>query len=62
MMTNLVELKERNTHIANIINAIRKDPDRKIIVLSQRIDHLKEFLNDGSSEWLSKYSYSLIKE
>jgi superfamily II DNA or RNA helicase len=45
MMSNLVELKERSNHIVNIINAIRKDPDRKIIVLSKRIDHLKELKN-----------------
>ena len=46
MMTNLVELKERTIQIVNIINSIRKDPDRKIIVLSQRIDHLKDMKNE----------------
>jgi superfamily II DNA or RNA helicase len=41
MLSNLVELDERTTHIINIINEIRKDPERKIIVLSERVGHLK---------------------
>ena len=41
MLSNLVELDERSTHIVNIINEIRKDPERKIIVLSERVNHLK---------------------
>jgi superfamily II DNA or RNA helicase len=41
MITNLTELNERSEHIVNIINEIRKDPERKIIVLSERINHLK---------------------
>jgi len=46
MINNLVEMKERNTHLLNIINQIRKFPDRKILVLSGRREHLK-FLKDN---------------
>ncbi len=42
MMGNLAELKQRTNHLVNIINEIRKDPDRKIIVLSKYVNHLKE--------------------
>jgi len=41
MLSNLVELDERTDNIINIINEIRKDPERKIIVLSERVQHLK---------------------
>jgi superfamily II DNA or RNA helicase len=41
MITNLTELNERTEHIVNIINEIRKDPERKIIILSERVNHLK---------------------
>lgn len=40
MLTNLVELEERTDWIVKIINQIRMDPDRKIIVLSERVAHL----------------------
>jgi superfamily II DNA or RNA helicase len=42
MMGNLVVLKQRTNHLINLINEIRKDPERKIIVLSKYVDHLKE--------------------
>ena len=42
MMGNLCELKCRQRVIANIINSIRKDPDRKILILSERKSHLRE--------------------
>jgi superfamily II DNA or RNA helicase len=42
MLSNLVELKERTMHIVKIVNEIRKDPQRKIIILSERVAHLKE--------------------
>jgi superfamily II DNA or RNA helicase len=42
MMSNLCELKSRTRIIANIIDSIRKDPDRKILILSERKNHLKE--------------------
>ncbi len=41
MMGNLATLQQRTNHIVNIINEIRKDPDRKIIILSKYVDHLK---------------------
>jgi len=41
MISNLTELNERSEHIVNIINEIRKDPERKIIILSERVNHLK---------------------
>jgi len=41
MITNLTLLKERNAHIINIINEIRQDPERKILILSGRKAHLK---------------------
>lgn len=40
MVSNIVEMEHRNTHIINIINTIRMDPDRKILVLGDRKDHL----------------------
>ena len=40
MMGNLVKLNERNLHLINIINALRKQ-ERKIIILSKYVDHLK---------------------
>lgn len=45
MITNLTELNERTDHIVNIINEIRKDPERKIIILSERVNHLKLLKN-----------------
>ena len=42
MMGNLANLKERTQHIINIINEIRKDPERKIIILSKYVNHLQE--------------------
>lgn len=46
MITNITTLPERNNLIINIINHLRKDPDRKILILSDRIAHLK-LLKDG---------------
>jgi superfamily II DNA or RNA helicase len=46
MMGNLASLKQRTQHIINIIDEIRKDPERKIIILSKYVDHLKE-LKEG---------------
>ena len=46
MINNLVEIGERNTHILNIINQLRKFPERKILILSGRREHLK-FLKDS---------------
>lgn len=49
MLSNLIEIKERNELIINILDTLRKNPDRKILVLSERINHLKtlkELLDD----------------
>ncbi len=41
ILSNLCLVDERNRFISNIINELRKNDDRKILVLSKRIDHLK---------------------
>jgi superfamily II DNA or RNA helicase len=40
MMSNLIDIEERTDWIVKIINHIRLDPERKIIILSERISHL----------------------
>jgi superfamily II DNA or RNA helicase len=40
MINNLVKIKERDDHIVNIINILRKFPERKTIILSNRREHL----------------------
>ncbi len=40
MISNIIELVERNEFIANIINKCRQNKDRKILVLSERLNHL----------------------
>ena len=42
MITNLCALKQRTYHIVNIINQIRKFPERKILILSGRKSHLTD--------------------
>lgn len=46
MISNLIEIKERNELIITILNTLRANPDRKILVLSERIAHLK-LLKEG---------------
>ena len=41
MITNLTQIKRRNTILINIINTLRKNSKRKILVLSNRIAHLE---------------------
>lgn len=41
MITNMYKITQRNTFIVNVINALRLNTDRKILVLSGRIVHLK---------------------
>jgi len=53
MMKNLSELNQRTQHLINIINEIRKDPDRKIIILSKYVDHLKS-MKEGIDELIKK--------
>lgn len=45
MITNITKIKRRNQIIIDIIDTLRKDPKRKILVLSNRIAHL-EYLKD----------------
>lgn len=48
MLSNLCEIEERSEHISNIINELRKDPERKIIVFSERkilAEKLKELVD-----------------
>ncbi len=45
MINNLIEIQERNNHILNILNQLRKFPERKILILSGRRSHLT-FLKD----------------
>jgi len=42
MITNMYKIKSRNNFIANIINNLRKIDERKILILSGRIEHLKQ--------------------
>jgi superfamily II DNA or RNA helicase len=42
MISNLIEIKSRNKLIVKIIEYLRKNPDRKILVLSERIKHLEK--------------------
>lgn len=41
MITNLCSLDDRNQLCINVINSLRKQNDRKILVLADRIQHLK---------------------
>ena len=45
MLSNLCILKERTQHIIDIINELRKDPERKILILSERKTHIHEMKN-----------------
>lgn len=40
MTTNLTKINSRNIFIANVIDKLRQQPNRKILVLSHRIEHL----------------------
>ena len=51
MINNLVMIKERNEHIINMINSIRKIPDRKILILSGRREHLT-YLKDTIDNYI----------
>lgn len=41
LLTKIVECKDRNEHLAKLIQEIGKDPKRRILVLSERIGHLE---------------------
>lgn len=41
MITNMYKIKERDQFIINIINYVKSLPDRKILILSGRLEHLR---------------------
>jgi superfamily II DNA or RNA helicase len=41
MITNMYKMNNRNKFVANIINSLRKQDERKTLVLSGRIEHLR---------------------
>jgi len=45
MITNICKINSRNNFCIDIINTIRKQPERKILVLSGRLDHLNILKN-----------------
>lgn len=49
MISNLIELDSRNKHIINIIDQLRKTPERKVLILSDRKNHLK-LLKDSTDK------------
>ena len=46
MVTNLFKIKPRNQFCINVINSLRKQDERKILVLSGRLEHLR-ILKEG---------------
>ena len=53
MISNIINLKKRNKTIIKILNSLRKNPDRKILILSERIAHLRE-LKDSLDECIQE--------
>lgn len=53
MITNFCKIKRRNDIIISVINALRKNPKRKILILSNRIAHL-EFLKSEVDKLIQK--------
>lgn len=53
MITNMYKIKERDQFIIKIINYVKSLPDRKILVLSGRLEHLKT-LKDGTDKLIQK--------
>lgn len=53
MTTNLINMKNRTKHLIKIINELRKDSNRKILILSGRKDHLKE-MKEGVDKLINK--------
>lgn len=45
MIGNLIQISQRNKHIVDIINCLRQTGERKILILSDRKEHLKELKN-----------------
>ena len=46
MISNLIEIEDRNNLIISILCTLIKNPDRKILVLSERICHLEKLKDD----------------
>ena len=45
MITNITEINERSDYIVSLIKKCRDDVNRKILILSDRLDHLDYMLN-----------------
>jgi superfamily II DNA or RNA helicase len=45
MITNITEINERSDYIISLIKKCRDDVNRKILILSDRLDHLDYMLN-----------------
>ena len=57
MVNNLVLIKNRNIQLVNILNELRKYPERKVLVLSGRKEHLKtlkEAVDESITEDIGK--------
>ena len=58
MESRLIEIKERNLFIANLVKQFRKTKERKILVLSSRLEHLdfiRNYVNEFNIGTTSKY-------
>ena len=64
LLTKIVECPERNTHIAKLIREIAEEPQRRILVLSERIGHLEaiETLLKSSGLTMSYYVGGMKEE
>ncbi len=45
MITNICKIKDRNNFIVDILNIIKNNPERKTLVISDRLDHLDVLKN-----------------
>jgi superfamily II DNA or RNA helicase len=64
LLTKIVECPERNAHIAKLIKEIAEEPQRRILVLSERIGHLEaiETLLKSSGLTMSYYVGGMKEE
>jgi superfamily II DNA or RNA helicase len=64
LLTKIVECPERNMHIAKLIREIAEEPQRRILVLSERIGHLEaiETLLKSSGLTMSYYVGGMKEE
>ena len=46
MTTNIISIESRNKQIINILNELRKHPERKTLVLSDRVKHIQTLKNE----------------